>query len=589
MQNDSLSVLFAAARKAIDRSALRRYRQSRGITSATQDTTAVDAEFVSMSPLRDEALRQMSIQVVDDARGRVIDASHPFPAVIWTGGAIDTNDGREFTGELQHFVRLLKERARATAPKREGWVIEPVTNKAGRRTNLCTTAMHALFLDCDGTGSWAPLLNVLNQHDYAYVAYQSGGWAADKPKWRVCLPLHRTHDTSTESGRRLWKTLYNHARVVFGAAGWLSNVGFDPATETPCCPWFLTEKRDEKDPERQVLWRAGHTIDLTAMALSLPDWEDDEQHDDSDGEHAAAPRVALGDERTEEIVAALAAATARVPSGRRDIYMSLPGVLLDRGLSSDKVLEIIEEVSARYPRAHSDKHADNIHCAKTTIAKWEQDGTYTRIGTLQSVAPEVAAAVDDVLPNGDERFRLMALAYMEGQSIVQEVPSVPDAAADEDGDIVEDWLVPVTNSELRKKLVSLRRKKRNAFKKDSNLKFGIHSELLDRVLEHKPLCAPVEDDACVHMSAKEMIPVLGGLFAFKLPKNTPFDAIREIVRTSFTAMLPVRTAVEPWFEMLQKNYLKSLSSRLEQDAKQAEEKAADLAFSKNLALNGGKL
>lgn len=533
----------------------------------------------------------MSQQTLAQSRGRCITQAEPFPAVIWTGGATDTDDGREFKGNLGHFVMLLTERATKIAPKREGWVLEPVTNPQGIRKNENTLAMHALFLDCDGTGHPTHLLQTLDYLGYAYVCYQSGGYTSAKPKWRIVLPLDRPYNTSSEIGRRQWKTLYNHCRVVFGSVAQLISIGFDPATETPCCPWFLTEKRDVADPVRQIFWREGHSLDLISFALALPEWNDeDADHDDNEG-HVVAERVALDDDRLEEIVSTLARATNRVSSGRRDIYLSLPGVLLDRGIEASLVLKIVTEVSVRYPRHHPEKHADNIHCAKTTISKWEGNGAVTRIGTLNSVAPEVALAVDEVLPSGDEKFRLMALALIEGREFqAKTIAGVTELATSTDDDeVVEDWQVPVTHRELRKAVMSLRRRKKALFEKEHEVKIGIQWTLLNRVIEREALCAPIEADATTQMSALEMLTSLTGMLAYRLPKNTPFDAVKELVRGTLSAMLQPKESVDPWFDTMKKIYTKSLTSKLESESKKAEELAADREFARQYAWRGGVL
>jgi hypothetical protein len=397
MLNTDEEIAFNIARSNIDRSAWKRWVKSQQVD--TSDTVAIKAAFqrwLQLPLLHAPILRKIALQALGEARGRRTDGTEPFPATLWLGGAEDTWNGRAFLGTISGFVKLLHDRSGALAPKREGWVIEPTTNPEGRRTNEKTLAMHALFLDCDGTGNWDRLLATLEQLDYCFVAYQSGGWTPTTPKWRVVIPLHAPHDTRTPAGQDAWRAIYNHARVVFGACAELLNVGFDPATETPCCPWFLTEKRDANDPPRQVTWRIGHTLDLTALSIVLPEVPE-EQRDVT--AISTATQLVLDDERLNVIINKLAAATNSVPTGRRDLYLALPGALLDRGVPPDDVMAIVEAVSASYPRPHADKHADNLHSARTTIGKWEAKTPYTRIGTLNEVAPHVATALDSVLPD----------------------------------------------------------------------------------------------------------------------------------------------------------------------------------------------
>ena len=401
---------FLSARRSISRSALTRFKHSQ---NATDDAAvlAAEAAFFTLPILHDPNLLALSHRALGAARGRRVGGSTPFPSTLWFGGAEKTWDGRDFLGTIEQFVRLLEERAKALAPKKTGWVIEPTTNTDGWRGNSSTVAMHALFLDCDGTGSWDTLLHTLTTLDYCFVAYQSGGWTHATPKWRVVLPLHTSHDTSTEAGQNAWKTLYNNCRCVFGAVARLYNVGFDPATETPCSPWFLTEKREAGDPERQVVWREGHSLDLTALTIALPEVVEERVEPSV---NSVAAELTLDEERMNHIIDVLSAATNRVPSGRRDLYLALPGALLDRGIQPDDVFAIIEAVSASYPRAHPEKHADNLHNARTTIAKREAKENYTRIGTLNTVAPGVAAALDSVLPDLAARAIVDAMEKMLG-------------------------------------------------------------------------------------------------------------------------------------------------------------------------------
>jgi hypothetical protein len=389
---------FLSARAAADRGAYLRWFKAEGIDkNDLAAVAAADTRWRSLSLLRVPGLLALSQSALGAARGRRANGGDRFPASLWLGGARDTDDGRDFLGTAGDFVKLLHHRATVIAPKGKGWVIEPTTNPSGRRTNDATVAMHALFLDCDGTGEWIKLLTALDGYGFVYVAYQSGGWSSSVPKWRVVLPLHAPFSTTTDVGIRQWKGIYNHARIVFGAVGDLLSVGFDPATETPCCPWFLTEKRAPDDSERQIIARLeGYTLDLAALALALPEISDEEPEYET---QSSAEKLTLSEERQVEIIDALAAVTNHVPIGRRDLYLALPGVLLDRGVPPDDVFAIIEGVSASYPRHHAEKHADNLHNARTTITRWEAGTHYTRIGVLNTVAPDVAAVLDRVLPN----------------------------------------------------------------------------------------------------------------------------------------------------------------------------------------------
>lgn len=414
MLSQAESNAFTAARNAVSRKSFRRFCEVLGVSGQDADALAhADRVFKATSFLSDPYLVAVCERALAAGRGRVVDASERFPSMLWLGGARATYGGREFLGTLGDFVDVLRARAKGVAPKRTGWVIEPTTNTDGHRCNASTVAMHALFLDCDGTGYPNRLLQTLAHLGYAHVFYQSGGWSPQTPKWRVVLPLTRAFDVNGEEKQAQWKGVYNHARVVFGACASLLSVGFDPATETPCCPWFLTEKRDAADPEREVVFRAGHALDLDALCATLPPVEIEEVEGERAG--AVAAEIELSDERLQKIVEALAHETSFVPSGRRDLYLALPGALLDRGVQPDDVLEICEAVSARYPRQHADKHADNVHNARTTIARWDGGtGRVTRIGTLQAVAPTVAGVIDTLLPDQVKTGLVKAMEEMFG-------------------------------------------------------------------------------------------------------------------------------------------------------------------------------
>jgi len=120
------------------------------------------------------------------------------------------------------------------------------------------------------------------------------------------------------------------------------------------------------------------------------------------------------------------------------------------------VFAIIEAVSKSYPRPHADKHADNLHNARTTIGKWESKEKFTQIGTLQNTAPAVAAALDSVLPNIADQ-----LAETTRQQLLMQiaplVPTIvaPDAVPDAAPKI--NFAIPVKIHRRRGKLTELGR------------------------------------------------------------------------------------------------------------------------------------
>lgn len=495
-------IAFSTAREAVSRRAFTQFKQQHGVDP--KDRAAVSgayAEFCRLQLLSDPHLRAFAVEVLEESSGALLTGNEPFPAVLWMHGATRTHGGRAFKGTLHQFSNLLlHERAKVVAPKRSGWVLEPVTNPEGRRTNECTLAVHALFLDCDGAGEWEGLLGALGDLDLFHIAYQSGGWTPATPKWRVVLPLAKPFDTSTPELQERWKAAYNAARVLFGALGDLTGHGFDPATETPCCPWFLTEKREAGDPERIITGQRGRALDLETL-LSLVPAPPAVNHDER--EYAAVAPLLIDAVKFEEIVDALSAATAHVPSGRRDIYMAMPAVLLQRGICPDDTRRIVEEVSLRYPRIHKEKHADNMHCAETTIGKWESEGAaarITQIGTLQSLAPEVAAAFDEVLPDLARQAMADAIKEQLGE-MVSSLAAAPVMTATSPAPVVYSSEPTVSKVPAkpakRPKMTAAEKKMSTAAKrlrKHKNTDRQIEGLLMLSVLQRLPLPAKTSDE-----------------------------------------------------------------------------------------------
>lgn len=394
---DSVEQLFLTARRSVSRTACDQWLKTRNINmDDAAIVTAEKAKWRALPLLLDPELITYARHTLKEAQGRRISTIEPFPFMVWMGGATDTRNGRAFNGTFSNFVSLLQERAQHLASKRAGWVVEPTTNIDGHRANASTKAMHALFLDCDGATEWKHLIDFLTSLDLAFIAYQSGGWSETSPKWRVVFPLSQSFQTHTEERIAMWKVLYNHCRVLFGAVGGLLGEGFDPTTETPCCPWFLTERRAPTDALRTVIWRTGFSLDLMALALTLPAVEENDAPTKKVTPRNAKVEV-LDDSRLENIVTTLTNVMQRYTSSRRDLYLALTGVLCDRG-AAEHAVEIIEEISFRVP-GEQDRHGEHVHCAKTTVECWRQGKPHTQIGTLQERWPDVAAVVDEVLPN----------------------------------------------------------------------------------------------------------------------------------------------------------------------------------------------
>jgi hypothetical protein len=405
-QQGAEQAAFIAALRDTGRGARERWLLVQGVDR--DDAALVQSlseKWQRLPLLTHPSLRSLALRALAAARGGAVDASTPFPSMLWVGGASDTYGGKRFKGTVGDFVeRILRARAEVVAEKRCGWVVTPTSNTDGHRVNVSTPAVHALNFDCDGRGEWGALLVALETLGLAYIAYQSGGWSSAAPKWHVLLPLAAPSDTSSPERIEAHKRAYNAARVILGALAELPGEGFDPTVETPCVPVFITERRRAEDPPRRVVWRAGAALDLTALLAALPevprDLEPPRERRERDESEA------LDDARLEQIVAAICSSMEKILSGRRDLYLGLAGALIDRGLAADDVRAVIEEVSKRCPgdprytrREVEERHRQHLHDCETTINKAEAGGDYTRIGTIVDRWPDVARAIDSVLPN----------------------------------------------------------------------------------------------------------------------------------------------------------------------------------------------
>jgi hypothetical protein len=358
---------------------------------------------ISSNPLSSPLLISIAKDALSSSLGPRRLGDEPFPLTVWQHGATHVgknSPGVRFTGSINTFLSVLAEQSKLIMPKRSGWVVEPSTNPTGVRTNAATLSLHSIFLDCDDHGTWNQTLTALREIGLAFIAYQSSGYSPDHPKWRLVLPLAAPFSVLNDLERAAWKKMYHRVRVLVGALGGLSEEGFDPRTDAPSIPWFLGTRRTESDLPRDFLFHPGASLDLTSLALALPPVIEEDIKPKRLHTTVKTERDPMSDAELDLVIAALAATCNAIPRGRRDLYLSLPGVLLDRGVTPEDCLTICTEVSLAYPRKHAEKHQDNCHSAKTTIGKWQAgDDTYTRIGTLQATFPDVAAVLDRLVPD----------------------------------------------------------------------------------------------------------------------------------------------------------------------------------------------
>lgn len=576
--------VFIAARAATDRGACEKWIKAQGIKPESPDYEAAKGRYCNFPILVNQELKTTALQALTDARRVFVDKCTPFPAMIWYGGATDTYRGYRFLGTFENFVEhVLVSRAQEVAEKRSGWVVTPTTNIDGHRVNASTLAMHALNLDCDARGSWDKVIEVLDAYSLAYIAYQSGGWSPTAQKWHLLIPLSQPFDTSTPERVLLWKSAYHQARVVFGAAGELLGEGFDPTIEAPSQPVFITERRSEGDAPRVVVWKTGYALDLPALIAVLPKAALPEQRasDPSDRPMLLAGDP-LDDDRLEEIVTALCVPMSTIMTGRRDLYLCLPGALLDRGLDADDVLAIIEEISSRCPGDPSytrteihDKHQEHVHCARTTISRYENGGVYTRIGTLAMRWPQVAYAIDDVLPDPAlENMRALLAKWSapkaESAAMFAAAP-VPQIAASLAGASPYAINTPVSLGGLKSRLKKLRRDKLRS----KNIHERIRGAIIDALLDGEDLVPyilkedgakelvrdsrdlPIDRDAAIYDAMR--------LVAQRLPLGTPFEAVIEIVRPSLYKMLTDGEKIEFLIRRAERAFVRNVGKKMDRD------------------------
>lgn len=583
---------FLKARQNVDRSACNRWLQEQNVDQGDEDAVEQAKERWHELPLlADAALKMLARHAIGSALGPLVEPATPFPASIWYGGATDTYAGFHFKGTISDFVtHVLLARAQEIAEKRQGWVVTPTTTTDGHRVNSSTASIHALNLDSDGRGSWDKLVAVLNQLGLAYVAYQSGGWSASTPKWHILLPLSKPFDTSTPDKITRWKSAYNHARVVLGSLAELTGEGFDPTVETPCIPIFITERRSPEDPPRQVISRYGHSLDMVALVAALPEVHEEEQRAARPTTQAAA--VPLDDARLEAIVTALVAPTSKILSGRRDLYLALPGALLDRGIAPNDVRAIVEEVSERcpgdprYTRSEvASKHREHVHCCETTIDRWERQDIYTRIGTLNASWPAVANAIDEALPDPMLeifRKRLESRNPTVSPSGTASVPNVPGVRA---------VGAPLDLNDLRKQLGRLRNRKKHS----KDIHQQIRGVILGALLDGEDLVPyRVDDDGSksfVKDASGEYIDRDRALFAalgmisYKLPLGTSFEAVREILRPSLFAMLKEGETLDALMRQAERSFLRATKKRSDsEDRERTALIAADKGLEEQIAI-----
>lgn len=575
---------FLTAQRDTDRTACARYLRSQNINE--DDAAAVQAALTAYHTqpfLLDPEVAAFSRAALITARGPAVDSSTLFPATIYYGGATDTQRGGLFKGTFDNFIEhVLVNRSTAIAEKREGWVASPITTKTGERKNADTLAIHALNLDCDGSGEWDAIRAALDDLGLAYIIYQSGGWSPSEPKWHLLLPLARPFPINGSPEKWVkWKAAYHTTRTAFGALGRLLGTGFDPKVDPPSQPVFITERRRVEDPPRQVVWRHGASLDLDALCAALPIRPEEDRRACERAISEAAP---LPGGQLDKIIIELCKPMSAIYSDRRELYMALPGALLDRGVPPDDVYSIIEAVSDRcqgdplYTPAEVDqRHKEHLHCADTTIAKYEAGEPYTRIGTLSERWPAVARAVDLVLPDPHLKEIEAMMAERAAGAVRPATASAPD------GTQQAIPLPPISLEEVKKRLLAIRvRKKRNmSNSRDDLIRYVIVDALIrgEDLVPRDDSGSVVADDSGRLVERDRAITIAMGMLAYGLPVGTPFTAVRALALHSLAATAGAEVPLPDLLKIAENAFVRAVGKKVDRDQRQ-DETATRLRFAR---------
>ena len=575
MSTDDSGAAFVRARRGCSRVAKGRWLKAQGTAPGRPDYEPLKAQWERSRWLLGPGVTALCREALTAARGPLLSGHEPFVATMWPDGRQDTHGGVPHEGSILDFAYWLVDRAEVVAEKGAGRVFTPTTNSDGHRANESTLSLHALMLDADGRGGYETIIEVLEKLGYCYVLYESGGHTPELPKWRLVLRLTRPIPTRTEQEREWWKQAYNTARTVFGSLAGLLGEGFDPNTETPCAPWFITEKRTADTPNRQVMFNAGHALDLDKLIDVLPAYPVELKT--ISRSQQTREIIQREDVQVEAILDALVPPMQKILSDRRDLYLALPGALLDKGVGPEDVLAIVEELSLRcpgdpsYTPAEIDaRHREHVHCAETTIRRFEKHATYTRIGTLYDRWPEVVYALDQALPHPMLEWarkmcagnRVVLPASPAAKQTTARSGSAP-AGKPKPNFALRTALTVPTEAELKQLAVAYRnarlKPKEGEEVADKDVGNGF---LIKRLLAGNPLVEE-DDPEPLQISMASAIARVAGILAYILPSKAPFTTV---IGLAFMSLTKKRDFEGDPFEFFQQCYENSLADRLQREA-----------------------
>lgn len=377
---------------------------------------------VEANPLLDPLLLDLSQRIVASSRGPEFGPFTILPYTWWRGV---NNHGRPYwwdpttkksvhegtagavfrhrpgrrcpAGTVLDVLTLLRQRTLEVAKKGDGLIVHFSTNPSGARDNESTDALHALVFDCDGRGEWETLLCNLEVMGVGYIAYQSGGWTPECPKWRVVLPLATPYDCRTEAAKRAWNDFYHRAALIFGSLAQLRYKGFDRNTNAVANNWYLTERRSTEAPPREVRHHDGASLDLVRFALGLPEIEE-RVRQRSRGPALDIEESGITAEERELLIFGLSEILDGMRHDRRLLCFHLADALVDYGIPIADVYDIIEELWSSYA-------PEVQEAAKRIVMQVEkgwEDGSKTmgqQSGALKTHFPEAMEALELALPD----------------------------------------------------------------------------------------------------------------------------------------------------------------------------------------------
>lgn len=575
MRSDAKAA-FIRARRGCNRVAKGRWLKAQGTAPGLPNYEALKTQWERSRWLLAPDVVELSYEALAAARGPIFNGGEPFVATMWPDGRQDTYGGLPHVGSILDFAYWLVDRAEEIAEKGAGRVFTPTTNSDGHRANESTLSLHALMLDADGRGGYEKIVKILDELQFCYILYESGGHTLELPKWRLVLPLTQSVLTTTEQERDWWKQAYGTARTVFGSLAGLLGEGFDPNTETPCAPWFVTEKRTPDAPNRQVIFNAGHALDLNKLTGLLPAYPVEIKT--ISRSQQTREIILRQDVQVEAILDALVPVMQKILSDRRDLYMALPGTLLDKGVGPDDVRAVIEELSLRCPGDPSytpaevdEKHREHMHCAETTIRRYEKRATYTRVGTLYDRWPEVVFALDKALPNPMLEWarKLCASGRVAlSESTVVNVDTAKLKSVEATTKTVQNnghrtiRTLP-TEAELKQLMVAYRNARLKTREgEEADEKDIANGFLMKRLLAGDPLVEE-DDPEPLQISVTSAIARVASILAYILPQNAPLMAV---VNIAFKSLTKKRDFEGDSFQFFQQCYENCLADRLRREA-----------------------